>query len=376
MGNVREALARGRVPDLNPPPERNPARDSRPSTAQLPTLGWDTPLSPNARDFAVIVMNSPGGAVAGLSEIGRSVLFDIYNPNRAGRRRLPQGRTAVTVPSVDDEQPDAPALVVWDEVGDPRTDFEQLYRAFQCGLIRGVGAGMPVEDEVMSPEARGRARSLLLSLLTPVQREQYARGYIEVRGQLTALVYRIDTSHLTYNVRVGGGTDGLVKLCATPSGRMPKEDKLLGQVMGLKCDERSFLRAANMSPRPGLEAFRLALALRRFADGGDFREPASDVIPDVSRSGRSHVAVQIEQMRARSTRRTFIYAGSFEQYRQYLRARGLSQREYPYLSPSRSTWGLYGFPLIRVGTWYARGDRNAVEELIAAGYFGEVIDER
>ena len=40
-----------------------------------------------------------------------------------------------------------------------------------------------------------------------------------------------------------------------------------------------------------------------------------------------------------------------------------------------STWGLRGFPLIRVGTWYARGDRDAVEELISARYFGAVNDE-
>lgn len=376
MGNVREALSRGRVPALNPPPERKPARGSSSATTQLPTLGVDTPISPNVRDVALIVMNSPGGEVTGQGERGRSVLSGAYASWRARRQLLPQGRAAIAVPPANRETSQTP-VVVWDEVADPRSDLEALYRAFHSGLIRGAAAGMPVDDRVFSSEARGRARGLLLSLLTPVQREQYERGFIEVRGQLTALVYRIDTSHLTYNVRVGGGTDGLVKLCAMPSGMMPREDKLLGQMMGLKCDERNFLRAANMAPRPGPEAFALARALHQFAAGGDFRMPASASLPEVSlRIGQSHVAVQVGQLRARSTRRTFIYAGSFEQYRQYLRARGLSQREYPYLSPSRSTWGLYGFPLIRVGTWYARSDRDAVEELIAAGYFGEVIDER
>jgi hypothetical protein len=138
----------------------------------------------------------------------------------------------------------------------------------------------PAVLDPFSAEAHARARTLLLSLLTPAQRAQYAKGYIEVRGQLTSLIYRVNTADLTYNIVASDDQGAQVKLCAAPSGHMPREDKLLGQVMGLRCDERRFIRAANLLPGGGDASRRVYLALRKFAYGEAFL-PESIIPPEI-----------------------------------------------------------------------------------------------
>lgn len=102
-----------------------------------------------------------------------------------------------------------------------------------------------------------KALKLLLSVLTPEQRQTYADlGYIECTGSLGTR-YRINRGH-TYNVswlNEWGREAG--EVCATPdrwhghggSREMPDEDVMLGQLLSLVTDERAFLRIAH-GPKP------------------------------------------------------------------------------------------------------------------------------
>lgn len=221
MYNVQGALARAHKLAPNPPPARTPRRSRS-----------GRPRGLSAGDVSIPVEVTPWGLYDRLAlEMGRGQFL-----------RLVQG-------AWDD------AVIYGRQYIDERLE-QIMFEGFK-------------------PAAHERARSLLLSLLTPAQRGQYRRGFIEVRGQVTGLVYRICTASTMYNVTAYGPRGEVLKLCATPSGLMPKEDKLLGQVMGLRCDERSFIRAANMRPltSSGAEWFKageLYVALKRFAAGEEF----------------------------------------------------------------------------------------------------------
>lgn len=393
---MREALARGRLPLLNPPPERRPRRiadglSRQPEVTEGSLLPMSARIAPEI-PAVVFDFNSPGGEVSNIRELmdtfDARILESLYNPylEESYRRRLMEGqwdadepRDVESICRIRNGQGDTLTSSV--RVGDqtlvrstrgdetrvrisgavrfrmPGMAMQAMYDFFRSGEVEVLGSAGPDEEVTLAvrlrgeprlreaddgdyliewegwarvpqprvythhftghdvegfyyarmlntdariylnepafpPKAAERARALLFSHLTPALREQYSKGYIEVRGQLTPLTYRVNTSGLTYNI-VAADSDAFVNLCAAPSGRMPREDKLLGQVMGLRCDERRFIRAANIRPSGSEASARLLRALQRFADGGEFRveDPPLGEIPVVL--GRSPVASRL-----------------------------------------------------------------------------------
>lgn len=70
---------------------------------------------------------------------------------------------------------------------------------------------------------------------------------------------------------------------------------------------------------------------------------------------------QVESSRAPTN---VVIAGSFAQAKEYARHQGWTPRDWLYVHQPQQVYGLRGFTLHRVGTWYERGiDRGLVEEL-------------
>jgi hypothetical protein len=99
-----------------------------------------------------------------------------------------------------------------------------------------------------------RAQELLLSLLSPEQRESYLdRGWFEVRGSRGGR-WRIRDRGQSGNVdlmpEIGEERDATY--CAHPPGGLPAADAHLAQMLALVTDEESFVRIANVHyRRPG-----------------------------------------------------------------------------------------------------------------------------
>lgn len=93
-----------------------------------------------------------------------------------------------------------------------------------------------------SNEATECARDLLLSWLSPSQREEFERGgCFRVIGNWTGLEYKIHLHH-AYNIhqeQVGK------KYCLVPSDLMPIGDQLLAQKVALETNEMRALKIAN-----------------------------------------------------------------------------------------------------------------------------------
>lgn len=97
-------------------------------------------------------------------------------------------------------------------------------------------------------EARERAMALFESKLLEGEREQWAANqYVDVAGSETGRVYRIKGGSSSGNVKIMDGERVVESLCAAPSGTIPLGDKLLGQYLAIKFDERSFLDKANVT---------------------------------------------------------------------------------------------------------------------------------
>jgi hypothetical protein len=98
--------------------------------------------------------------------------------------------------------------------------------------------------------ADARAEELLLTLLTPAQRERYeASDEFEMIGSL-GTIYQIgkgSNGNITW-VDAEGGFGG--RLCAHPSmhntGRLPDADVAVAQLLALTTDEGAFLRKVNV----------------------------------------------------------------------------------------------------------------------------------
>ena len=234
MMNVRGVVRGGAKPDFNPPPQRRAGRLGRPGRRER--------------------LESFSGLAHACAGAGRSLSAFA---ERASSLGLALGQLSAL--------PAEAVRQVW--VDDARVD-ELLARRYIEEYELSAVPFIRSKDDDSCRQARERATSLLLSLLTPEQRDQFTHGgFIEVRGKTTGLTYRVYKGTLFYNVHVL--LDGVphLKLCAAPGGSMPREDKLLGQVMGLKCDERRFIRAANFSPQT-TDGFELERALREFARSG------------------------------------------------------------------------------------------------------------
>ena len=113
---------------------------------------------------------------------------------------------------------------------------------------------------VFPREAEARARSLLLSKLTPGQRRSWlVRRRFDVRAK-SGTVYTI-WSYRPYNIKTHDAI-----FCLQVHGATPKYDKVLAQKLLLECDETLFLARANVrtqsrARREAIEAARARYAL-------------------------------------------------------------------------------------------------------------------
>ena len=114
------------------------------------------------------------------------------------------------------------------------------------GLLRSLGEGPR-----LAPDREGHARGLrlLVSNLSPMQRQQFARhNYFDVIGGDTGRRYRIYDGR-TLNIaqlNESGGRDRL--LCFEPEGTLPVGDVMLAQKIALELFEAEAISVANASP--------------------------------------------------------------------------------------------------------------------------------
>ena len=97
-------------------------------------------------------------------------------------------------------------------------------------------------------EARDRARQLLLSHLTPEQRQTFeSNRWFVVQGGKSGRRYRIkDTDDLVANIDVLDGDRVDHRICAhAPIDRFPLHDHLLAQKIMIECEEEQMLKIAN-----------------------------------------------------------------------------------------------------------------------------------
>ena len=114
------------------------------------------------------------------------------------------------------------------------------------GLLRSL-----CESPRLAPDREGHARGLrlLVSNLSPVQRQQLARhNYFDVIGGDTGTRYRIHDGRTLNIARLNesGGCDLL--LCFEPAGALPVGDVMLAQKIALELFEADAIRVANASP--------------------------------------------------------------------------------------------------------------------------------
>ena len=90
---------------------------------------------------------------------------------------------------------------------------------------------------------------LLVSNLSPIQRQQFARhNYFDVIGGETGMRYRIHDGR-TLNIAELNESGGCVRLlCFEPEGTLPVGDVMLAQKIALELFETEAIRVANASP--------------------------------------------------------------------------------------------------------------------------------
>jgi hypothetical protein len=97
--------------------------------------------------------------------------------------------------------------------------------------------------------AKRRSLGLMLSLLSPEQREEFrTRRYFHVIGGSSGTRYRITVAPFA-NIDIIGPTGRpLYRLCAHPSGDVPVYDVMAAQMLHLQdpATESAFLRRANV----------------------------------------------------------------------------------------------------------------------------------
>jgi hypothetical protein len=101
----------------------------------------------------------------------------------------------------------------------------------------------PRVERRQEPIALDRAREFLLSQLNEEQRaHMLEHNWFLVIGSRSRRSYRIDTHHITANVR---RLDDGARLCAHCNDNLPISDHLLAQKLMIENDEDSFLAIAN-----------------------------------------------------------------------------------------------------------------------------------
>jgi hypothetical protein len=93
--------------------------------------------------------------------------------------------------------------------------------------------------------AEGRAESLLLSLLTPRQRREYAASQtIPVRGS-DKRRYRLEHGRVSNVIELDRVGNEIASWCAAPAGNLPIADVLAAQLLWLRHDAPGFRAVAN-----------------------------------------------------------------------------------------------------------------------------------
>ena len=102
------------------------------------------------------------------------------------------------------------------------------------------------DNQTKEEDADSRARSLILSCLSPIQRKEF-----EARESFTVIAksgrrYRIEKGW-NFNIAVLSekGNRFMCRLCAGPDEDVPVYDSMLSQKLWLENDEEGFLRVAN-----------------------------------------------------------------------------------------------------------------------------------
>ncbi|TFW10312.1 hypothetical protein E4K72_01570 [Oxalobacteraceae bacterium OM1] len=106
-----------------------------------------------------------------------------------------------------------------------------------------------VEESKALLRAKRRSLGLMLSLLTPEQREEFrTRRYFHVIGGSSGTRYRITVAPFA-NIDIIGPTGRpMYRLCAHPGGDVPVYDIMAAQMLHLQdpATEMAFLRRANV----------------------------------------------------------------------------------------------------------------------------------
>ncbi len=115
-----------------------------------------------------------------------------------------------------------------------------------CRQWRGEHEPTSETDEhIQEQEARDRARSLLLSCLSPPQRKEFKAKEAFTVVAKSGRRYRIAPG-FNYNIVVLNDRGRAIgRLCAGPDEDVPVYDSMLSQKLWLENDEEGFLRVAN-----------------------------------------------------------------------------------------------------------------------------------
>jgi hypothetical protein len=98
-------------------------------------------------------------------------------------------------------------------------------------------------------KAEARAKQLLISKLSPAQREQYeASRFFDVVGGDTGKHYRIRHGCQMNVDELDQNGQRIRVLCFMPNGGLPSGDVMLAQKIALELFESEALRVANKSP--------------------------------------------------------------------------------------------------------------------------------
>lgn len=103
------------------------------------------------------------------------------------------------------------------------------------------------QAQVLGPEARKRAESLLLSYLTPVQQHSYqTRRTVEIRGGTTGRMYTVHCAGYLANITYSENGQRY-RMCVhiRNGAKYPNGDHFLAQVISLRLREGYVLRKAH-----------------------------------------------------------------------------------------------------------------------------------
>jgi hypothetical protein len=102
------------------------------------------------------------------------------------------------------------------------------------------------QEQERSEAARTRAHALLLSHLTPAQRQTFeANKWFVVEGGRSKTRYRIRSHACAGNIELLDGEQVTHRLCGHCDHTIPLGDQLLAQKLMLELDEDEFLKLAN-----------------------------------------------------------------------------------------------------------------------------------